>query len=62
MKCIQCGNSMDYGVKRKPIYTIKNDDGVVIGINCRFCGWNHYKKKKIQPKKEVVEVDDSEFY
>lgn len=58
MKCIHCGNSMDYDPKRKLVYTLKKDD-IVIGITCRFCGFNHYKKKK--PLKKVV-VDDSELY
>lgn len=60
MKCKHCNNIIDK-VKQ---YTIRNDKGEEIGIQCRFCGFNHFKKLKTKsvntvsaPKHEVLEDD-----
>ena len=58
MKCIHCGGNMQYDMHRQKVYTIKVD-GVVVGITCRFCGWNHYKKKG--KSKVIEEFDESEY-
>lgn len=64
MKCVQCGNSLDYDKHRLNVYTIRLKK-VAIGITCRFCGWRHYKKKKpIVPKTEELIgeiIDDAEY-
>ena len=58
MKCIHCNNDMAYDPHRSKVYSIRNKDNVVIGITCRFCGWDHYKKKKPITKGEEI---DSEY-
>ena len=58
MKCPRCNNEIDYDKKRKAVYTIRSKDNIVIGLTCRFCGWDMYKKKKPVTKGEDF---DSEF-
>ena len=61
MKCIHCNGDLNYDERRKKGYTIVVDN-VVVGITCRFCGWNHYKKAKSKTPKQVIkEIDESEY-
>ena len=58
MICSKCNNTID----KVKIYSIRNTDGQVIGIQCRFCGYNHFKKLKTKsvkaaPFEEVLEDD-----
>ena len=57
MKCFRCGNVID----KIKFYSIKDKDGNVIGVTCRFCGYNHIKKNKPklnEPQVEVLDVDE----
>ena len=61
MKCSKCSNVID----KVDRYTILNNKGESIGVTCRFCGFNHFKKKKAKklPEKEIPEmvIDNDEY-